>query len=100
MNINVNIEELIRSMDKLNIYRSNESTSFSKMISLFNNISFQYNGPLNGSIKEVNDGIYNNFKNIRLNHETDINYISMNITKYNEATIYTRSTFDKIGDIK
>lgn len=100
MNINVNIEELTHLFDKLNMYKKNEISSFSKMIDLFNNINDLYKGPINNEIKSMNDLIYMNFKTIGLNHENDLNYISTNIANYKEALIYSRNKFENIGDIK
>lgn len=100
MNINVNIEELIRLSNKLSAYKNNETSSFSKILDLFNRILLEYNGPLNSDIKSINDLIYRNFKTIGLNHEKDLNYISANITNYKQAVAFTNTKFEQVGDLR
>ena len=98
MNINVNIEELIRITERLIMYKKNDEFNFSIIKEKLNEIQTYYKGECIGTIQGINKIILDNFKQIDANHQYDIDYITNNIQAYEEAEILAKDIFERIGN--
>ena len=98
MIIGVDVDNVIKSLELLNSLKDSETTYFSKIINSFNQLNSCCIGPFDKEVNAVNNNIYNNFKVVGINHETDINFISSNITNYKKTIAYTEKIFEKLGE--
>lgn len=97
MNNIMNEVEIDNRIKKIIMYKKSESIVFDKIKSNFKNMKNYYISTNQDNIEKKLFDLENKIKKVENNHNTFINILNKNLTKYHNATKRVENMFDKIG---
>ena len=96
MNNVMDIDNVERVVDSINIYRNQESVLMDDIISLLNDMSYDYATGNSKGLRNLNDNISYNFNVVNKIHDDNISVINSNKSKYIRLNENVKKSFDEI----